>query len=450
MFIQRLEIENLRSIQATSLDFNAAGGEGTLEYPNVNVLLGGNGLGKTSVLRATALSILGPLLSSSSGFVSEGMVRRPPRLRNFFVNSSARLKPALVKAQVNTGASEPLIYARLRFPNELVMQTEIRSLGTAERLDWKLDPPKFAKALESIQFRDDDPNFFIVGYGATRRVESSSRVDESARIKSRLRRYERVAGLFEDHLALIPLSYWLPDFMKENKGRYAQIINLINELLPGACRILSAPVLTPNGREHMFVMHGVALPFRLLSDGYKAYIGWIGDMLFHICMSIGSGKRLREISGIVLVDEIDLHLHPEWQRIVVPTLAKALPNIQFIVTTHSPLVVGSLEAANLFVLVEENHSTVIKRLPEGVRGRSAEQILLSPYFGLDSTRAAGTAEQLSSLAKQAVSGNKKASIEYLELLANQQLDDDHNPESLPPEEIAPRKKAAARKKATGR
>jgi predicted ATP-binding protein involved in virulence len=192
---------------------------------------------------------------------------------------------------------------------------------------------------------------------------------------------------------------------------------LINDLLPAKCKIQKTATQTQYGREYLFEINGIALPFGALSDGFRAYIGWIGDMLFHVCQGVASGLKLREMRGIVMVDEIDLHLHPEWQRSVVPTLAKALPNVQFILTTHSPLVVGSLMSQNLFVLAEENGSTIVKRLPEHVRGKSAEQILLSPYFGLESTRATPTATALSKLARSAVSGNTKASVDYLRILA---------------------------------
>ncbi len=118
-----------------------------------------------------------------------------------------------------------------------------------------------------------------------------------------------------------------------------------------------------------------------------------------------------------MIDEVDLHLHPEWQRVVVPTLANALPNVQFVITTHSPLVVGSLESGNLFVLNDMQGATAITRLPEQVHGKSADQILLSPYFGLESSRAEGTEAALSQLALRAVAGDQAASREYLSILA---------------------------------
>jgi predicted ATP-binding protein involved in virulence len=439
MHLTHLKIENLRSLAQAELDFNVPGSPG-MDFPNVNVLLGGNGAGKTSVLRALALASLGPLLSSSSGYVPESLIRRPPGKR---VLNLSKLSPAVLTAEVVLQDAELPSYARaLHGAQKLEMKTTVVSLGTAERLQWQVEPEKLRSVVERLQFDDAAPAFFLVGYGATRRVEASTRVDESARTKSRQRRYERVASLFEDHLGLMPLSYWLPDYAERNKGRYVQVVNLINRLLPENCRIRSTASVTPNGTEHLFEMNGVTLPFRALSDGYRSYIGWIGDMLFHLCMGAVSGTKLVDTRGLVLIDEIDLHLHPEWQRVVLPTLSRALPLVQFVVTTHSPLVVGSLQALNLYSLMEEEGATVIRRLPEKVQGRSSEQILLSPYFGLDSTRAEPATIQLRSLAKAAVEGDPTASMKYLRLLAGGTVAESASPAPAKAAPKAVRKPAA--------
>ena len=417
MYIQRLKIEHLRSFESVELALNVPGAP-DLAFPNVNVMLGDNGLGKTSVLRAAALSTLGPVLSSSSGYVPESLVRRPPGMQRASQATLAKLPSAVIAADVVLDPSElPSYVERPRALEHLRLTTTVAQLGTAERLAWTCDPVAEVGAVEHLQFDESSTAFFMVGYGATRRVESSVRVDESARVKSRLRRYERISSLFEEHLGLIPLSYWLPAFAKQNRGRYKQVVDLINDLLPADCRMESEPRNTDAGEEHLFLMRGVALPFRALSDGFRAYLGWIGDMIFHVTRGVGSGLKLRDLKGVVLLDEIDLHLHPEWQRVVVPTLARALPQVQFILTTHSPLVVGSLEAGNLFVLAEEDRSTVVKVLPERVHGRNAEQILLSPYFGLDSTRSADVSDRLNVLMSDAVNGDAMASMRYLELLS---------------------------------
>lgn len=168
----------------------------------------------------------------------------------------------------------------------------------------------------------------------------------------------------------------------------------------------------------MFEMEGVALPFRGLSDGYQAYVGWVGDMLYQLCQGARSGRKLVDSHGVVLVDEIDLHLHPAWQRALLPTLATALPAIQFIVTTHSPLVLGALQPGNVAVLEPDRvRGTRIVRLAERVHGQSADQLLLSPYFGLDSTRPADVSDALEGLRRAGEAGDPAASAAYLRLLS---------------------------------
>jgi len=414
MHLTHLKIQNLRALSTADLALNTPA-TGHLKYPNVNVLLGDNGLGKTSVLRAAALAALGPLLSGSSGYVPDSLIRVSPGRKS--ASKCAGVSGTSVEVGIDLAAAEHKTGPGERLPDHVTLTTSVQALGTTERLRWQCAPESAASAVEAIQYDDQSRSLFMVGYGATRRVELSSQVDQSARLKARLSRYARVSSLFEEQFALIPLSFWLPAYAKRNKGRYVQVVHLMNDLLPPACRMQETATVTANGTEHLFTMNGITVPFRSLSDGYRAYVGWIGDMLYHVCMGAGSGVKLRNMHGVVLIDEVDLHLHPEWQRVVVPTLATTLPNVQFIVTTHSPLVVGSLESGNIFLLEEENNATVIRRLPEQVHGRSAEQILLSPYFGLDSTRAPDVSEALRSLANRASEGDQAAPAAYLKLLS---------------------------------
>lgn len=424
MHVLAVTIDNLRSIASARLDLNDPTERGML-YPNVNVILGNNGAGKSTVLRAIAMGILAPSLGDS-GYRPDSMVRRAPvaQGRSSRSKSAKAILPAIGRAHVMLAlhaqdwlADSP----KLPKKGKLELTGEIAVRGDFESFQWTDPPPKaVASALTDTYYQRQSSAFFLAGYGATRRVETSERLDPTARDKARSPRYARVAGLFEDHIALIPLESWLPEFQKRNRGRYTQVLHLINKLLPENCRLADAP---PDGaqRDYLFEMDGTVVPFRALSDGYKAYIGWIGDMLYHVCMNSPSGKKLVENQGVVLIDEVDLHLHPEWQQTVLPTLSKALPNVQFIVTTHSPLVVGSLEAANLFMLDVTDQGTLVTRRPEKVHGASAEQILLSPYFGLESTRSREVAKDLRKLADQATADDPKAALAYLKLLAKRKI-----------------------------
>lgn len=94
------------------------------------------------------------------------------------------------------------------------------------------------------------------------------------------------------------------------------------------------------------------LPFRMLSDGYKNMIGMVADIASR-CMKLNphlNENAVKETPGIVLIDELDLHLHPKWQKKVVDDLKRTFPKIQFVVTTHSPFIIQSLKAEEVIRL----------------------------------------------------------------------------------------------------
>jgi len=127
--------------------------------------------------------------------------------------------------------------------------------------------------------------------------------------------------------------------------------------------------------------------------------------------------------GIVLVDEVDLLLHPAWQREVVPNIASALPKLQFIFTTHSPIVAGTLQAKNILLARTTPHGgSSLDRVAAEIHGLNAEQILLSSYFELESTRAPGTQDELAALAEKAMGGDNDAAVKYLQILAGDRGD----------------------------
>src|ERR1700752_3441004 len=324
--------------------------------PNINLFLGNNGMGKTTILRALALASLSPVIPQS-GYLPYRLVRRAdPKV--------SLAKEAIIKADV--------ILHEKYFPSgktktstskvvkeEKMSMTVIRS-GDHESLISGNVPASGVPDEEGVwggMYNDQSPAFLVVGYGASRRVEDSRNLDESARRKARLLRYERVAGLFESHVALTPLAAWLPGFETNNPGRYKQTVNLINRLLPEGAAFEGQ---FQEG-DYFFEVNGTKTPFAALSDGYRAYIGWIADLLYHICKGAPKGAKLVDNYGLVLVDEIDLHLHPELQRSVAETLSRALPNIQFFFSTHSPIVAGSLNKENIFVMESDSMGASIVR-----------------------------------------------------------------------------------------
>jgi len=99
------------------------------------------------------------------------------------------------------------------------------------------------------------------------------------------------------------------------------------------------------------------LPLSWLSTGTKVAAGLAFDLASRMARAnprLGGGELLRTTPGIVLIDEIDLHLHPEWQQQIVPSLRRAFPSVQFILTTHSPQVLSTVEAAAIRVIEDES------------------------------------------------------------------------------------------------
>jgi len=395
MYIDRLHLAGFRNFHEAVLDFVHPDAPGP-RLGNVNLLLGDNGLGKTSVLKAIALTVLGPAVSDS-GIFSYRLVRRTAE--NGWAHAALAARFAL---QASDGAEG----------KSLETQVRIQRKEQLEQLRWGGQDEELWAPI----YRDDSPAFFLVGYGVNRRAERVDRYDFGARQSSSFARAQRLKGLFDESYSLAPLNAWLPKVEEQNPRQHRQIIQLVQAVLPpGPCTMTGEK----EDGEFLFDWEGVKVPFPALSDGYRAFLSWISDLLFHLSRTCPADAALAEIPGVVLIDEIDLHLHPSWQMTVLPSLAGAFPKLQFIVTSHSPLVAGSLESANLLVLRPGEHqATEVRRLETSLQSMDADQILLTDYFGLATTRTDETAQQLKELTLKARSGDSEAALQLLQLLGN--------------------------------
>jgi predicted ATP-binding protein involved in virulence len=128
------------------------------------------------------------------------------------------------------------------------------------------------------------------------------------------------------------------------------------------------------------------VPISALSLGYRSTMGWTVDLAWRLYIQYPDSPNPLSEPAIVLIDEIDLHLHPMWQRKLIKDLSTHFPNTQFIATAHSPLMVQSANNANLVVLITEGNHILIENNPEFLKGWRIDQILTSELFGLPSAR----------------------------------------------------------------
>ena len=111
-----------------------------------------------------------------------------------------------------------------------------------------------------------------------------------------------------------------------------------------------------------------------LSDGEKCLLAMVGDLAKRLAIANPGLPDPLQGSGVVLIDEIELHLHPKWQREIIPALTRTFPNCQFIVTTHSPQVISQVKPEGIYILERTDEGIVAMR-PESSYGRDTNRIL---------------------------------------------------------------------------
>lgn len=145
-----------------------------------------------------------------------------------------------------------------------------------------------------------------------------------------------------------------------------------------------------NGRTPVFKECGNPLRFQELSEGYKSITIFIVDLIYRLVHEEGvTGENIFDKKSVVLVDEIDLHIHPRWQLKLVPKLKKHFPNIQFFFTTHSPTIIqAASDEALIYRIYRQDGQTILSEpyLRKNLNHLMINTLATSPMFGLESAR----------------------------------------------------------------
>jgi hypothetical protein len=157
------------------------------------------------------------------------------------------------------------------------------------------------------------------------------------------------------------------------------------------------------------------VPLSALSLGYRTTLAWTVDLAWRLFSRYPKSSNPLAEYAVVLIDEIDLHLHPLWQRTIMDHLTELFPRVQFIATAHSPLMVQAAPSnANLAVVQKEDNEVRIVNDPERVKSWRVDQILTSELFGVPASRDKQTEslfkEKESLLDKRSLSSSEQARL----------------------------------------
>ncbi|MEU8266612.1 AAA family ATPase [Sphaerisporangium sp. NPDC049002] len=352
------------------------------------VLAGRNGSGKTTLLRALALALAGPSVARSlvpafDGWISHQATQGTSQVQMVFDAETDRLTGRTRRRPPGTRLSASLTWSRelIDESGHYGTQPTMRAYGaTALRGPWA----------------DNPQGWFFAGYGPFRRLVGGS--SDTQRLMVSSGPVSRLASLFHEDASLAESVSWLVDLhlrrLEQREGA-ADLLNFVTGLLNDG--------LLPDGfqidrvdSEGLWARRGGELiSLREMSDGYRTVTALVLDLTRQLHQVFGtemttalSGTYVVPLPGVVLIDEIDVHLHVSWQKKIGEWLKEHFPAIQFIVTTHSPYICQSADPGGLIRLpgVDEHvpPRVVDDDLYERVVYGSGDDALLTDLFGMDS------------------------------------------------------------------
>ena len=388
MYLQEFTIQGIKCFDRVELGFPHVGED----YSGWIVLLGGNGMGKSTLLQAMAIALLGPLAGQRLLLSPDGWVRRESRC--------GELHASIVKGEGDQAIKPP------RGPYDAGI---IVTGSKAIEIDgMPYDQPQLVqlrhdkKALMTGPYAARNLGWFSCGYGPFRRLLGGA--SEESRLLFAMEREARYVTLFREAAALTHCTEWLSSLYSRSidknhpdRGRaeraLAAVRGILDRLLPGEVHI------TRVDSEHVYFQSvgGAEVAVLDLSDGYRSFLALAIDILRHLEGSVRDFPQLIEeeegeprvvTEGVILIDEVDAHLHPSWQREIGFRLRRVFPRMQFIVTSHSPFVAQAASDGGLIVLRSDTTEGAVEaqRPLDSVKGWRVDQILTSPLFGLDATR----------------------------------------------------------------
>lgn len=380
VYFKSLTLENVKCFKDKNIIDLSDGNDKPAMW---TVILGNNNTGKTTILKCLAgLEVVGNIenienLGSSVNNLENSL--EPDLSKNNFIF------PAILNLRdefqwlFKFHKTKTEISCDFHFNKEIQVED---FLGTTSKI-WGLASLFHngvmnifsAKALKNNHLLD---NFRILPYSVTRKISDNGVGKSENNLDVQLR--------FFKGTDLPNIEEWLLQlFLSEKLGQtkatniIAQVKNVLTSgLLPDVNGLDIKSIESGNAFENFIEFSTDYGKVRLkdLGYGYQSMMGWVLDLVRRMVERYPSVEKPLEQPAIVLVDEIDLHLHPEWQRKIIAHLTKYFPKTQFIVTAHSPLIVQSAERVNVVLLKKEgDHVTIEQPTIKNFRGWTVDEIL---------------------------------------------------------------------------
>lgn len=358
MYIQKIKIKNFKAIEDISIDFK----------PGVNLLVGDNGVGKTSILEAVTVALHG---------IMTGIAGVPVR--------NIRQEDIRFSIGKLGGASAGITYFN---PTEVSCDLEFKGKHYHWTRSRKDETPKLNTKIEGKEICQDfkemtnNPKEILplISFESEARVWQNRRGDFGKELKKKLNdRRCGYIGCLDYSLDVKGIQAWclkmeMEAFQQETKmPEYEAFKEIIAIFMKKIGDLEKKPVLRYSRQlDEMVYREEEEMPISNLSAGYQSLLWMIMNLAYRLALlNPGQAETLRETEGIVLIDEIDMHLHPKWQWNVVNALEEALPNVQFIMATHSPIVISACRNARL-ILIDQNQE--VSYLPDAY-GYSMKDVL---------------------------------------------------------------------------
>ncbi len=344
MRLDKISLKNYRCYEDIEILF----------HPSFNILVGINGTGKTAMLEAVRIAI-GSLYCEfdkvenkiSSPSISENDVRLHNSEMQYevHINSSIIVDPSLYK-------SSTISWGRY-----------VERYGGSTKYERPKFIKEFSKEIQRIIRAGENKTIPLIAYYSTDRYKKEKKNTGLEADGSRLRGYYNALDSLTNIWFFLNI-YKTETLWELQHGEKSPLLSAVNRAVQ-MCVYDCVNIYHDIKKDKLIIQlrNGEMIPFHMLSDGVRNVLAMVMEIAFrcHLLNPHLGEEASIKTNGVVLIDEIDLHLHPEWQKKIVNDFVKAFPSIQFIVTTHAPLVIGALKEGKIVSITDRKiHSFPIQ------------------------------------------------------------------------------------------